>query len=78
MALRRTTGELLLWSGRFPAGTDLADDVRDLPNGLPRGSQLMGRLPDGGTLDRLLALAGLALLLSGSTLLIIQRRRCAR
>lgn len=57
---------------------DPAGDVHDLPSGLPRGSQLMGQLPDGGTLDDLAALAGLALLLTGSALILLQRRRSVR
>lgn len=57
---------------------DQAGDVRDLPAGLPRGSQLMGQLPNGGTLDDLAALVGLALLLTGSTLIFLQRRRSVR
>ncbi len=54
---------------------DRAGDTRDVKSGLPKGSTMMGELPAGGTLDDLLRIAGLALLLAGSTFSLMRRRR---
>ncbi len=56
---------------------DEAGATRDVPTGLPKGSQLMGQLPAGGTLDDLWRLLGLVMLLAGLTTWVLNRRRCA-
>jgi Ca-activated chloride channel family protein len=51
--------------------------TRDVPAGLPKGSELLGQLPAGGTLEDLWRLLGAVLLLTGMLIWVGQRRRCA-
>lgn len=57
---------------------DRPGPTRDVAAGLPAGSQLMGPLPAGGTLDPVWRVLGWTLLLTGLTLLAARRRRWAR
>jgi Ca-activated chloride channel family protein len=51
--------------------------TRDVPAGLPKGSELLGQLPAGGTLENLWRLLGVVMVLAGLTIWLMQRRRCA-
>ena len=57
---------------------DATGETRDVKSGLPKGSQLMGSLPQGGTLDDAWRILGLTLVLTGAALLHIHRRRFPR
>lgn len=54
---------------------DAVGPTRDVRSGLPQGSQLLGGLPAGGTLDRLVRLLGLVLLLAGTVIWLSNCRR---
>lgn len=57
---------------------DAAGPTREVASGLPKGSQLHGQLPAGGTLDRLWLILGYVLLLAGLFTLMTHRWRLAR